>query len=116
MVSRRFRNDIDRKDYRFFSVDSVKEDFYRYCEANSIAKMYQPWSMVRKNLDQAGLVVKRVTDRSSDAQAKRQVLCMQLDKEIVRDLHRKMLDNPKWDFAVVEDTEAPLGDKSACVF
>ena len=111
-----YRNDIERKEYRFYSVDRVKAGFYKFCEDNSIAKNYQLWTTIRKNLDQAGLVVKRVTDRCDDAEIRRQVLCMQLDKEIVRDIHRRMLDNPTWDFPKVEDTDAVVADRDRCIF
>ena len=53
--------------------------------------------------------MKRVTDRSDDGQ-KRQVLCYRMDKEVVRDIHRKMLEDPKWDFEKIEHSQGGLMD------
>jgi hypothetical protein len=105
-----YRDDIERKDYRFFSKVRIRASFYDWLEDNSIARRYQPWPRLELRLKEAGLVVKRVTDRSASGDG-RQVICYQLDKDVVREIHRSMLENVDWDFPEVVDTKAEVADK-----
>ena len=94
----------------------MRSSFYDYCDDNSISKRFQPWPKIERRLVEAGLVINRVTDRAGDGESK-QVRCYQLDKEIVREIHRKMLENPKWDFDKMEDNDkVRIMDADRCVF
>ena len=99
----------------WFSKARVQQGFVDYLNANTIQTKYQAWPNVERRLKQAGLKANRVTDRSIDGE-KRQIVCFNLTKEIVKELHRKMLDNPKWEWTKVVDTDAAVADKDRCVF
>jgi hypothetical protein len=38
-------------------------------------------------------------------------MCFQLDRDIVRSIHRNMLENPEWEFPKVVDTDVKAADK-----
>ena len=104
-----YRDDIETETFRFFSKARVRASFYDYLDDNSIPKRYQPWTTLEDRLKDAGLEMRRVTDRSTDGQ-KRQVLCYKLDKNVVRGIHRKMLENPDWDFEKIQESKAAIMD------
>ena len=111
-----YRDDIEKKKDRYFSKARVRASFYDFCDDNNISKRYQPWPKIERRLVDAGLIINRVTDRSGDG-ASKQVMCYKLDKEVVRGIHRKMLENPKWDFDEMEDGEKiRIMDADCCVF
>ena len=102
-------------DKAWFSKKRVRSSYKEYLEDNLIQLRYQQWPRIEKRLLQAGLEMKRVTDRSKDGEGK-QIMCLNLTKEIVRAIHRKMLDNPTWDYEAVEDTDATVADADRCCF
>jgi len=104
-----YRDNIEKAEFRYFSKARVRASFYDYLEDNSIPKRFQPWTTIEDRLKDAGLTMRRVTDRSDDGQ-KRQVLCYRLDKQVVRDIHRKMLEDPAWEFEKIEVSQGGLMD------
>ena len=104
-----FRSDIEKAEFRFFSKARVRASFFDYLDDNGIPRRFHPWTALEDRLKDAGLIVRRVTDRSEDGN-KRQVICYRLDRDIVREIHRRMLDNPKWDFEKIKDTKSAMMD------
>ena len=96
----------------YYSKARFMKSWDDWCDDNNIRKWDH--TIIEQRLLTNGLPKSRVTDRSLNG-VKKQIICYQLNKDIVRNINRSMLNNAEWNFPVLPSPDVDVADVDRCV-
>ena len=96
-----------KKEGGWYSKTKLRDSFVKFKKDNDYKGGAQ-WSAVMAKMTRHGLPISDRKKTCTDD--KRRVMAIQLDKIIVRDIHRSWLNDPTWDYPVANVTVGELDD------